>query len=398
MALSKAVNGVFIVAAKRTAFGTYGGKLKNISATDLGVLSSQAALQAGNVKPEDVNSVIIGNVITSSVDGIYAPRHISLRVGIPEGVPCLGVNRLCGTGFQAVVNAAQEIELGLSDIVLAGGIENMTQVPYAVRNIRFGTKFGDDLRLQDMLWEGLTDTYVGLPMGVTAENLAAKYDISREDCDRYAAQTQERWAKANANGVFKDEITPITIKGRKGPEEFAVDEHPRAATAEAMAKLPPVFKKNGTVTAANASGIVDGACSLIVASEAAVKRLNLEPLARLAAYGISGCDPKIMGIGPVPASRAALAAVGKEVKDIDVVEVNEAFAPQFLAVSKELGLDNDKTNVNGGAIALGHPLAASGARITTNLVHEIRRNKLKTAMGSACIGGGQGITVILESV
>jgi len=306
MAMAKTVNGVFIVAAKRTAFGTFGGKLKNMSATDLGVVSSKAAMEQANLKPEDIKSVVIGNVITSAVDGIYGPRHIALQMGIPQAVPCLGLNRLCGTGFQAIVTAAQEIELGLADVVLAGGIENMTQVPYAVRNIRFGTKFGDDLRLQDMLWEGLTDTHVKLPMGMTAENLADQYGLTREDCDRYAVQSQERWQKANAAGVFKDEIAPITLKSRKGPVQFDTDEHPRAASLEQMAKLPPVFKKNGTVTAANASGIVDGACSLILASEAAVNRLGLTPLARLSAYGISGCDPKIMGIGPVPMGSACI--------------------------------------------------------------------------------------------
>jgi len=399
MSLSRVCKGVYIVAAKRTAFGSFGGKLKNMSATDLGVIASNAAIQQAGVKPEDIKSVVMGNVIASAIDGIYAPRHIALRCGIPEAVPALGLNRLCGTGFQAVITAAQEIELGMADLVLAGGIENMTQVPYAVRGIRFGTKFGDNLKLQDMLWEGLTDTGIQLPMGMTAENLAAKYNISREECDKYAVQSQQRWGVANEKGVFKDEIVPITLKGRKGPEEFAVDEHARPqATIESLAKLPTVFKKGGTVTAANASGIVDGACSLILASEAALSKYGLTPLARLTAYGISGCDPKIMGIGPVPASQAALAAVGKTVKDMDVVEVNEAFAPQFLAVSKELGLDNDKTNVNGGAIALGHPLGATGARVTTNLVYELGRSKLKTAMGSACIGGGQGITVILESV
>ncbi|BFZ15591.1 hypothetical protein BsWGS_18630 [Bradybaena similaris] len=398
MALAKAVTGVYIVAAKRTAFGAFGGKLKDITATDLAVHASQAALKAGNVNPQDVSSVVFGNVISSAADGIYVSRHIGLKSGIPEAVTALTVNRLCGSGFQAIVNGTQDILLGLSDIVLAGGTENMSQSPYAVRNIRFGTRLGEDLKLQDMLWEGLTDSYVKLPMGMTAENLAEKYGISREECDKYAVQTQARWKKANDSGVFKDEIVPITIKGRKGEEIFEVDEHPRAATVEAMAKLPPVFKKNGTVNAGNASGICDGASALILASEAALKKYNLQPLARIVSFGISGCDPKIMGIGPVSASKAALAAIGKTVKDIDVVEVNEAFAPQFLAVSKELGLDNDKTNVNGGAIALGHPLGASGARITTNLVHEIRRRQLKYALGSACIGGGQGISVIVERV
>ncbi|CAG5135013.1 unnamed protein product [Candidula unifasciata] len=398
MALAKAVTGVYIVAAKRTAFGTFGGKLKDITATDLAVYASQAALKAGNVNPQDVGSVVFGNVIASAADGIYLSRHVGLKSGIPEATPALTVNRLCGSGFQAIVNGVQDILLGLSDIVLAGGTENMSQSPYAVRNIRFGTRLGEDLKLQDMLWEGLTDTYVKQPMGMTAENLAEKFAISREECDKYAVQTQARWKKANDSGVFKDEIVPITIKGRKGDEVFEVDEHPRAATLEGMAKLPPVFKKNGTVHAGNASGICDGASALILASEAALKKFKLQPLARIASFGISGCDPKIMGIGPVSASKAALAAIGKTIKDMDVVEVNEAFAPQFLSVSKELGLDNDKTNVNGGAIALGHPLGASGARITTNLVHEIRRRQLKYALGSACIGGGQGITVIVENV
>ncbi|GFO05932.1 acetyl-CoA acetyltransferase [Plakobranchus ocellatus] len=398
MALAKAVKGVYIVAAKRTAFGTFGGKLKNVSATDLGIYASQAALQAGKVKPEDVNSIVFGNVITSAVDGIYSSRHIGLKCGVPLAVPALTVNRLCGSGFQAIVTGAQEIMLGLSDIVLAGGIENMSQTPYAVRNIRFGTRLGENLRLEDQLWESLTDSYCKLPMGMTAENLAEKYNFTREDCDRYAVQTQDRWRVANETGVFKDEIIPVPVKGKKGQEMFEVDEHPRAATMEAMAKLPPVFKKNGTINAGNASGIVDGGCALVLASEAAVQKHSLEPLAKIISYGISGCEPSIMGIGPVPSSKAALAAIGKEVKDMDVVEVNEAFAPQFLAVRKELGLDNDKTNVNGGAIALGHPLGASGARITTNLTYDIRRRGLQYALGSACIGGGQGITVIIERV
>jgi acetyl-CoA acyltransferase 2 len=398
MALSKAVTGVYIVAAKRTAFGAFGGKLRDVSATDLAIVASKAALTAGGVNPQDVGSIVFGNVISSAADGIYLSRHVGIKSGVPEAVTALTVNRLCGSGFQAIVNGTQDILLGLTDVVLAGGAENMSSVPYAVRGIRFGTRLGEDLKLQDMLWEGLTDSLVKLPMGLTAENLAEKYGISREECDRYAVQTQARWKKANESGFFKDEIAPVTVKGKKGEELFEVDEHPRAATIENMAKLPPVFKKNGTVNAGNASGIVDGASALILASEAAVKRLNLKPLARIASFGISGCDPKIMGIGPVPASNAALAAIGKSINDMDVVEVNEAFAPQFLAVSKELGLDNDKTNVNGGAIALGHPLGATGARITANLVHDIRRRQLRYALGSACIGGGQGITVIIERV
>ncbi|KAK7098743.1 3-ketoacyl-CoA thiolase, mitochondrial-like [Littorina saxatilis] len=396
MALSKGVSGVFIVAAKRTAFGTYGGKLKNVSATELGLQASKAALESANISPELINSIVFGNVMVTSSDGIYLTRHIGLKLGIPVPVPALTVNRLCGSGFQAIINGAQEIELGLSDMVLVGGTENMTQAPYAVRNIRFGTRFGQNLQLEDMLWEGLTDSYVKLPMALTAENLAEQYKLSRQDCDDFALLTQTRWQEAQKAGKFADEIIPIKVKGKKGLEDFAVDEHPRPTTKESLAKLPTVFKKDGTITAGNASGICDGAAALVLASEAAVKANNLTPLARLVSYGISGCDPKIMGIGPVPASRAALEKAGKTAQDMDVVEVNEAFAPQFLAVSKELGLDPARTNVNGGAIALGHPLGASGARITANLVHEIRRSNLKLAMGSACIGGGQGITVVLE--
>ncbi|KAL8565362.1 3-ketoacyl-CoA thiolase, mitochondrial [Nucella lapillus] len=398
MALSKAVSGVFIVAAKRTAFGTYGGKLKNITATELGLLASKGALQSANISPELINSIVFGNVMATSTDGIYASRHIGLKLGIPMAVPALTVNRLCGSGFQAVINAAQEIELGMSQMVLAGGTENMTQAPYAVRDIRFGTRFGQDLKLEDTLWEGLTDSYVKLPMALTAENLAQQYNISKQDCDQYAFQTQTRWQQAQKAGKFADEIYPITVKGKKGLEEFSVDEHPRLTGMEGLAKLPTIFKKEGTITAGNASGICDGAAALVLASEAAVKANNLTPLARLVSYGIAGCDPKIMGIGPAPASRAALEKAGKTVQDMDVVEVNEAFAPQFLAVAKELGLDNARTNISGGAIALGHPLGASGARITANLVHEMRRSDLKYAMGSACIGGGQGITVIIEKV
>ncbi|KAK3103926.1 hypothetical protein FSP39_022966 [Pinctada imbricata] len=393
----RAVSGVFIVAAKRTAFGTYGGKLVGKSATDLMEVASKAALQAGKVNPEIVNSVIVGNVLTSSTDGIYIARHVGLKCGVPIDVPALTVNRLCGSGFQAIINGAQEIMLGESQVALVGGSDNMSQAPYAVRNVRFGTKLGMQLKLEDTMWEALTDSYTGLPMAITAENLAEQYGLSRQDCDNYALQTQQRWAAAQEAGVFKLEITPISLKGKKGPETFEVDEHPKPkSTPENLAKLPPVFKKNGTVTAGNASGVCDGAAALVIASEAAVKQHNLTPLARLVSYGISGCDPKIMGIGPAPSSRAALKAAGKDVKDMQIVEVNEAFAPQYLAVEKELGLNREITNMNGGAIALGHPLAASGARITGHLTHELQRQNKQFALGTACIGGGQGIAVILE--
>ncbi|XP_045175655.2 3-ketoacyl-CoA thiolase, mitochondrial-like [Mercenaria mercenaria] len=397
MALSRNVSGVFIVAAKRTAFGTFGGKLKGHSGNKLQEIAAQAALDASKVNPELVGSLVFGNVIQTSSDAIYMARHVGLKCGVPMSVPALSVNRLCGSGFQAIVNGAQEILLGESEIALVGGTESMSQAPYAVRDVRFGTRFGQDLQLEDVLWAGLTDSYTKMPMAITAENLAEQYGITREDCDRYALQSQQRWGKAQASGVFNAEITPVEVKGKKGTEKFEVDEHPRPQTTpEGLAKLPAIFKKGGTVTAGNASGVCDGAAALVLASEAAVAKNNLTPLARLVSYGIAGCDPKIMGIGPVPAGKAALKAAGKELKDMDICEVNEAFAPQYLAVEKELGMNPEITNMNGGAIALGHPLAASGARITGHLVHELSRQNKKFAFGSACIGGGQGMAVILE--
>lgn len=399
MALSRAVSGVFIVAAKRTAFGTYGGKLKDVSATVMQEVAAKAAIAEAKVDPKLVGSVVFGNVLQTSSDAIYMARHVGLRCGVPVGVPALTVNRLCGSGFQAIANGAQEIMLGESDIALVGGTESMSMAPYAVRNVRFGTRFGQDLKLEDVLWAGLTDSYTGMPMAITAENLADQYGLTREDCDKYALQSQTRWGAAQAAGIYKTEITPIEVKGKKGKEMFEVDEHPRPQTTpEGLTKLAPVFKKGGTVTAGNASGVCDGAAALVLASESACSKHNLTPLARLVAYGIAGCDPTIMGIGPVPASKAALKAAGLELKNMEICEVNEAFAPQYLAVEKELGLNPEITNMNGGAIALGHPLGASGARITGHLTHELRRQNKKLALGSACIGGGQGMTVILEKV
>lgn len=396
MVLAKAVQNVFIVAAKRTAFGTYGGKLKSMTCTDLTELAAKAALESANVKPEAVTSVIVGNVIQSAQDAAYIARHVGLRIGVPVPVPALTVNRLCGSGFQSIINGAQEILLGESEIAVCGGAENMSMAPFAVRNARFGTTLGFDLKLEDVLWHGLTDAHVKLPMALTAENLAVKYNLNREEVDGIALRSQTRWKAAQEGGRFKEEIVPITLKDKKGPVTFDVDEHPRDTSSEILAKLAPVFKKGGVVTAGNASGICDGAAVVVIASEKAVKEHNLTPLARLVSYGIAGCDPSIMGIGPVPAAKAALKAAGKQVKDIDLVEVNEAFAAQYLAVEKELELDPAKTNTNGGGIALGHPLGASGTRITGHLAHEMRRTDAKLALGSACIGGGQGIAVLLE--
>ncbi|CAK7311775.1 3-ketoacyl-CoA thiolase, mitochondrial [Vulpes lagopus] len=353
------LRGVFIVAAKRTPFGAYGGLLKDFTATDLTELAARAALSAGGVSPEAIDSIIVGNVIQSSSDAPYLARHVGLRVGVPKEVPAFVVNRLCGSGFQSIVSGCQ---------------------------------------LEDTLWAGLTDQHIQLPMGVTAENLAAKHNISREDCDKYALQSQQRWKAANDAGYFNNEMAPIEVKTKKGKQIMQVDEHARPQTTlEQLNKLPPVFKKEGTVTAGNASGVSDGAGAVIIASEDAVKKHNFTPLARIVGYFVSGCDPSIMGIGPVPAINGALKKIGRSLKDMDLVEVNEAFAPQYLAVEKSLDLDPSKTNVNGGAIALGHPLGGSGTRIMAHLVHELRRRGGKYATGSACIGGGQGIAVVIES-
>ncbi|XP_040192809.1 3-ketoacyl-CoA thiolase, mitochondrial [Rana temporaria] len=393
------LRGVFIVAAKRTPFGTFGGVLRDHSATDLGEIAAKAALAAGNVAPDSVDSVIFGNVAQTASDAIYLSRHVGLRVGIPIPVPALTVNRLCGSGFQSVINGCQEIALRESEIVLCGGSESMSQSPYAVRNIRFGTKLGMDLKMEDTLWAGLTDSMIKTPMAITAENLAEKYEISRQDCDNLGYRSQQRWKAAQDAGRFTAEMAPIELKTKKGPVKMEQDEHPRPQTTlEQMAKLPTVFKKDGVVTAGNASGISDGAGVLILASEEAVTKHKLTPLARIVAYHAAGCEPKIMGIGPVPAITEALKKAGLSLKDMDLVEVNEAFAAQYLSVEKALGLDPEKTNVDGGAIALGHPLAASGSRITAHLTHELRRRGGKYAVGSACIGGGQGIAIILENV
>ncbi|XP_071064658.1 3-ketoacyl-CoA thiolase, mitochondrial isoform X2 [Dasypus novemcinctus] len=334
----------------------------------------------------------------SSSNAIYLARHVGLRVGIPKETPALTVNRLCGSGFQSIINGCQEICAKDAEVVLCGGTESMSQAPYSVRNVRFGTRLGLDLKLEDSLWAALTDEHVQIPMAITAENLAAKYKISREECDKYALQSQQRWKAANDAGYFNNEMAPIEVKTKKGKQIMQVDEHARPQTTlEQLNKLPPVFKKEGTVTAGNASGVSDGAGAVIIASEDAVKKHNFTPLARIVGYFVSGCDPSIMGIGPVPAISGALKKTGLSLKDMDLVEVNEAFAPQYLAVERSLDLDPSKTNVNGGAIALGHPLGASGSRITTHLVHELRRRGGKYAVGSACIGGGQGIAVILQS-
>ncbi|XP_035219527.1 3-ketoacyl-CoA thiolase, mitochondrial-like [Stegodyphus dumicola] len=318
---------------------------------------------------------------------------------MPNAVPCLTVNRLCGSGFQAVVTGCQEICLREAEIVLAGGAESMSQVPYCVRDIRFGTKFGTDYKFEDMLWSSVYDTYVDMPMAITAENLAVKYKISREECDEFALKSQKQWKQAHDNGRFKSELISIPVKVKGKEVSFDTDEHPRHdSTIEGLAKLKPVFKQGGTVTAGNASGICDGAAAIVLASEDSIKENKLTPLSRIMGYSYVGVDPAIMGIGPADAIRKLCENTGVKLNDVDLIDVNEAFASQFLAVQKELNLDPSKTNVNGGAIALGHPVGASGARILANLTYELRARKAKYAIGSACIGGGQGIAVMLENL
>jgi acetyl-CoA acyltransferase 2 len=397
--MSKLAKSIVIVGAKRTAFGAMQGTLKGVSATDLGVHAAKAALAQSGVAAEAIGHVIIGNVMQTSADAIYCARHIGLKAGLPITTPAVTVNRLCGSGFEAIIQGAHQLLLGEHDAVLVGGTENMTQAPHVLRGAREGWAFGKSPAVEDSLWSALTDSLSNTPMAVTAENLAVKYGLTRAECDAYALLSQQRWAAANEKGFFKDEIVAVEIANKKGAIQFAVDEHPRPqSTLETLAKLSPVFKKDGVVTAGNASGICDGAACLVVTTEEFAKAKGLKPLARLVQWGVAGVEPTLMGIGPAPAIKNALGRADLKQSDIDLFEVNEAFAPQYLAVEKELGLPRDKTNVNGGAIALGHPLGASGARITTHLVYELARRSGRYAVGSACIGGGQGLAVILERI
>ena len=396
--MKKLPKDVVILAAKRTPFGTFGGSLKDQTATDLAVHAAKAALAQASLPASAYGHVIFGNVLQSSADAIYLARHVGLRAGLPERVPAVTVNRLCGSGFEAIVQGAQRILLGETDLVLVGGTESMSQAPHVVRGARWGLPLGKG-NLEDSLWTALIDSYTGMPMAMTAEKLAEQYGISQKDVDEFSVLSQKRFAAAQEGGRFKEEIAELSIPGRKGPTVVAKDEHNRPETTlEGLAKLPKVFKKDGVIHAGAASGICDGAAALVLASADYAKKEGAKPLARLLGWGVSGCDPTIMGIGPAPAVRGALAAWEYELKDFDLFEVNEAFAPQYLAVEKELGLPREKTNVDGGALAVGHPLGASGARITSHLVYELRRRKASRGLGSACIGGGQGIAVLVEAM
>ncbi len=392
---------VVFLSGARTGFGAFGGALKSLSATDLGVAASTAAIERSGLGAELIDHVVMGNAQQTSADAIYLARHIGLRSGCRVETPALTVNRLCGSGFEAVVQAAQQIQLGESRVVLAGGTESMSQAPHVVRGARWGLRFGQETQLEDSLWEALRDSWCDTAMAETAENLAEKYGIDRAAVDAYALMSQQRARDAWAAGAFAEELAAVSLTDprTKQPASWARDEHMRPdSTFEGLAKLQPVFRKGGVVTAGNASGLADGAAAMVVTGAALARERGLKPLGRLVAYAVAGVEPALMGIGPAPAARAALARAGLTLDQMDLVEVNEAFAAQYLSVEKELGLERARTNVHGGAIAIGHPLGASGARILVHLLHALRHRGGRYALGSACIGGGQGIAVIVEAI
>ncbi len=389
---------VMIIGGARTPMTDYVGALKDISALELGAIAARGAFERTGVRPEWVDQVVVGNVLQTSADAIYGARHVALRAGVPIEVPALTVNRLCGSGIQAAVSGAQLVQLGEAGVVLTGGIESMSQAPHVIRGLRGGLKLGQG-KLEDALWEALVDTHCGCSMAVTAENCACRYGISRAEQDQFALRSQQLADRAWADGRLAEEVVPVEIKSRKGVDVVFRDDHMRPETTiDVLAKLPAAFKKDGCVTAGNASGIVDGGAALILASREAADRHGLKPIGRLIDWAVVGVDPAYMGMGPAPATRAVLERTGLTLEDLDLIEVNEAFAAQYLAVEKELGLDRDRVNVNGGAIALGHPLGATGTRLLLTLVLELRRRGRKRGLATACIGGGQGIAAIVEAL
>lgn len=387
---------VFILGGKRTPMGEYVGALKDVSAIDLGAVAAKGALESTGVAPDEIDHAVIGNALQTSGDAIYGARHVALKAGVPFDRPALTVNRLCGSGIQAIVSGAQMIQLGEASTALVGGMESMSQAPHVVRGARSGFALGQG-KLEDSLMVALLDTYCNTPMAGTAENLARKFEISREEQDAYALRSQQEAKRAKEACYLSAEIVPVEVKTRKGTVTVDQDDHLRPdTTLEGLAKLKPAFAKDGFVTAGNASGIVDGAAALVIANEEFVKNRNIKPMGRIVSWAYAGVEPEIMGIGPVPATRKALELAGLKLSDIDLVEVNEAFAAQYLAVEKELGLDRSRTNVNGGAIALGHPLGATGTRLVLTVLHELHRRGGKYGLATACIGGGQGIAMIVE--
>ncbi|HXW07392.1 MAG TPA: acetyl-CoA C-acyltransferase [Vicinamibacterales bacterium] len=367
---------IYILGGARTPMAEYTGKLKDFSAIELGALAARAALARTGVSPGEVDHVVFGNVLQTSADAVYGARHVGLKAGVPVEVPALTVNRLCGSGVQAAISSAQMILLDEAEIVLSGGMESMSQAPHVIRGLRSGLRLGQG-QLEDSLWTALMDTHCGCTMAATAENCAARYAIPREEQDCYAVRSQQLADRAWREGRLGEEVVPVEIKSRRGVETFAQDDHMRAdSTVESLSKLPPAFSRDGCVTAGNASGIVDGGAALLLASASAVRSRGLTPLARLTHWATVGVEPTLMGMGPAPAARKVLDAAGLGLKDMDLIEINEAFAAQYLAVEKELGLDRERVNVNGGAIALGHPLGATGARLMITLLNELERTGL----------------------
>jgi len=384
------VKDIVIVNGARTPMAEYNGHFTDISAIDLAVIAAKEALSRSGFAPDEIDHVIVGNALQTSGDAIYGARHVGLKAGVPKEVPALTVNRLCGSGVQSIINAAEQIELGEATTVLAGGMENMSQAPHVIRGARKGFRLGQGA-MEDSLMVALLDSYTGLYMAQTSDNLARKYNISREEQDQFALRSQQKAGAARTACRLSEEIVAVTV----GKTQVKEDDHLRPETTmEGLAKLRPAFAKDGFVTAGNASGIVDGAAMVTVTTAENAK--GKKPLGRIVSWGIAGCDPDIMGIGPVPATKIALQKAGMQLDDIDLIEINEAFAGQILAVVKELGIDTQKLNVNGGAIALGHPLAASGTRLVLTVLHELRRRQKRYGLASACIGGGQGIAMIVE--
>ncbi len=388
---------VVILAGARTAMARYTGAFKDTSAIDLGVAAAREAIRRSGADAAEFDHVVFGNVMQTSADAIYGAQHVGLKAGLKTETPAVTVNRLCGSGIEAIAQAAQRILLGEATLVLAGGMENMSQAPHVVRGARTGFKLGEG-KLEDSLMTGLLDSYCGCYMSDTAENVAVEYGITRRASDEYALRSQQAAEAASKACWMKEEIVSVEVKEGRKTRLVTEDDHRRPETTlETLEKLPPAFRKDGIVTAGNASGIVDGAASVVVTNAKTAKARGLKPLGRIVSWAAVGVEPKIMGIGPVPATQKALAVANLKLEQMDRIEVNEAFAPQYLAVEKALGLDRDKTNVNGGAIALGHPLGATGTRLVLTLLHELRRRNLRYGLATACIGGGQGIAMIVES-
>lgn len=386
-----------IVSAARTPIGSFGGAFQHVSAVDLGKAAVKEAVKRAGLSPEDIEETVLGNVLSAGL-GQNVARQIAVHAGLPHTVPAMTINKVCGSGLRSVSMAAQFIKAGDTDIVLAGGAESMSNAPYVMPKARWGTRMGSTELVDTMLQDGLMDSFEPIHMGITAENIAERWSFSRREQDEFALRSQQRAAAAIDHGYFDEEITAVDVPQRKGdPISVSVDEHPKKdMTMEKLERLRPAFKKDGTVTAGNASGLNDGAAALVVMSKEKADALGLKPLAKIVSYGNAALDPSIMGYGPVPASRQALERAGLTMKDIDLVEANEAFASQSLAVAQDLEIDADKINVNGGAIALGHPIGASGARVLTSLLYEMKRRDVKRGLATLCIGGGQGTAIIVE--